>query len=220
MTDLSTLTVTLVFEKKRAFRLVLINLKTKEKIVKLTEENNKIRTFIEKEIELTLIDRLRERAIQFLYDQTSTYEEAANIAYQSHFSNRTTKTGVQARGKFLNVTDFNNSLAEIDTLTEVIFLETPKPPKGLSYKQILLVSTAKQATDFLSAKPPTKSTSKNKPAKNFNTVKPTPKQKKSNKRRNQSPEKKAWPKSQKRSPVKRRSPQKQTTASSKKRRRN
>ena len=116
----------------------------------------------------------------------------------------------------------NKALAEIDTLTEVTFLNQPKPPKSLSYKQLLSVSSIKQASDFLSSKPLSKNTTKNKnnkPTKNYKPVKPTPQQKKSsNKRRNLSPVRKIWSKAQKRSPVKRRSPQKQTNP--KKRRRN
>ena len=83
---------------------------SKEKIAKLQDENAKIELFIENEIENSLIDKLRDRAILFLNDQTEGYEQAAEIAYQSHYANRTTKTGVQARGKFLNVTDFNKAL--------------------------------------------------------------------------------------------------------------
>ena len=178
-------------------------LKAKEKILKIQDETAKIEAYINQTISKTLIDKLKETAISFLNDETDSYEEASKMAYKSHFENRTSKVGVQTKGKFLNSKDFNEELSKLEHITEVSFLTTPVPPKGMSYKSLLSVATTKQPSDFLSKKPAAKPIQKShKKQKNSSTVKPTP-EKMSRKRDNNSPVRKFWPKNQKRSPVKR-----------------
>ena len=95
-------------------------LKSKEKILKIQEEIAKIEVYINTTISKTMIDKLKETAISFINDETDNYEEASKLAYTSHFENRTSKVGVQTKGKFLVLKILMKNFLNLKTLQKFL----------------------------------------------------------------------------------------------------
>lgn len=187
-------------------------LKSKEKLLKLENDNLKIKDYIDLKVETTVLPHSLETAISYINEQCSGYEDACNQAYQAHYANRTTKNGCQLRGKFKLAKDFKNALDDLE-ITEILFVQSPKPPKNVSYKDLISVKKMKTADDFLSKSKPKISLK----SKNSTKVKPTPQ--KMSRKRAQSPVKVKNTKIQRRSPQKRKSPVKHSHQKSSKKRR-
>ena len=175
-------------------------LKSKEKLLKLEQDNLRIKDYIDLKIENTVLSHSVETAVSYINEQCSGYEDACDKAYQAHYANRTAKNGCQLRGKFKLAKDFKNALADLD-LTDILFVQPPKAPKGICYKDLISAKKLKTADDFLSKSKPKNSSLK---SKNLTKVKPTPQ--KMSRKRAQSPVRTTFPKVQRRSPQKRKSP--------------